>query len=126
MHITGYQLKKFLKNSDITQDEAAKSLNVSRQTVNNWCKLAVLDDDIIHNVKTIYPNFLDESITVVKEPEIAYKSDIRLLIEQNTQLIKNNTTLVETINKLSEELISMNRDAKNAHAREDAGCANVG
>lgn len=143
MQVTGNQFKKFLKHFDITQDEAAKSLKVSRQTVNNWCKQAFLDDSILQIVKTSYPKFdeylsgnsprkeyeFDSVPTEVAETQIEYgahKSDLRILIEQNAQLIKNNTTLVETISKLSEELITLNREAKNVHAREVVKCADVG
>lgn len=57
MQVSGYQLKKFLKHLDITQDEAAKRLKVSRQTINTWCKLAILDDLAIQNVKTTFVEF---------------------------------------------------------------------
>lgn len=57
MQVSGYQLKKFLKHLDITQDEAARRLKVSRQTINTWCKLAILDDLTLQNVKTSFPEF---------------------------------------------------------------------
>lgn len=66
---------------------------------------------------------------VVNEDPAKYgkeKSELRLLLEQNAQLVKNNTTLVETISKISEELINLHRESKNAHARGDVGCADVG
>lgn len=60
MQITGNQLKKFLKTKEITQEEASLSLKVSRQTVNNWCKLAFLDETILQIVKTSFPEFISE------------------------------------------------------------------
>lgn len=143
MQVTGNQFKKFLKHFDITQDEAAKSLKVSRQTVNNWCKQAFLDDSVLQIVKTSYPRFdeylsgngtqneyeFGSELKEVAEPEIEYgahKSDLRILIEQNAQLVKNNTKLVDTITRLSEELITLNREAKNGPARGDVKCADVG
>ncbi len=57
MQASGLQLKKFLKNLDITQDEAAKRLKVSRQTINTWCKQAILDDEVLQNVKSEFDSF---------------------------------------------------------------------
>lgn len=57
MQVSGYQLKKFLKHLDVTQDDASKRLKVSRQTINTWCKLAVLDESILQNVKTSFLEF---------------------------------------------------------------------
>jgi transcriptional regulator with XRE-family HTH domain len=37
--MNGKEFKKFLKNNGITQEEAAKVLNLSRRTVNLWCKM---------------------------------------------------------------------------------------
>lgn len=52
MTIKGIILKKALKSLDLTQQDAADKLGVSRQTVVNWCGKAELDIEILHIVKT--------------------------------------------------------------------------
>lgn len=52
MIVKGIILKKALKSLDLTQQDAADKLGVSRQTVVNWCGKAELDIEILHIVKT--------------------------------------------------------------------------
>jgi len=49
-NISGEILKNALRAHNLTQDYAAKSLNVSRQTINTWCKAASLESDIIERI----------------------------------------------------------------------------
>lgn len=51
MKINGKSLKLALRGAGITQEEAAKRLNVTRQTVGNWVKYDELDADILQKVK---------------------------------------------------------------------------
>lgn len=52
MKISGKKLKTALRVANITQQEAADILEVSRQTVNSWISKEELADDILVNVKT--------------------------------------------------------------------------
>lgn len=79
MQVTGLQLKKFLKYLDLTQDEASKRLNVSRQTINTWCKLAYLDEVTVQNVKTTFvsfDNWLKNDGGVLQEIAIEYRTGV--------------------------------------------------
>jgi len=98
-----------------------------------------------------------EQINEVKEPGMVYGGPPKTLMESQAmlisiqeQLVRNNTKLVDTNNKLAEQVIelcsqqsspgtkeliesirkevieSVKSELKNFHAREDAGCANVG
>lgn len=75
MQVSGYQFKKFLKFLDITQDDASKRLKVSRQTINTWCKLAILDDLALHNVKTEFSefeNWIKNNELSLEDPSVNY------------------------------------------------------
>lgn len=158
MQVSGYQLKKFLKFLDITQDEASKRLNVSRQTINTWCKLAVLDDTTLNNVKTTFTEFSSWLLNGEGDPITSQSGETRQILEDPqtkfyepldpvAQLIRNNTILaesnarmtethkiliesnaamVDSMKKMMDQIIELNKTAKNSHAREDAGCADVG
>jgi hypothetical protein len=74
----------------------------------------------------------NEEKGIIKEPDIAF-TNMRLLIENNSQLVKNNTTLVESIGRLtlinerlSHEILKYCSETKNGHVQEDAECADVG
>jgi phage repressor protein C with HTH and peptisase S24 domain len=49
--MSGNQLREAIKRAGITQDEAAKSLGITRRTLQNWFKLGKLDANISQNVK---------------------------------------------------------------------------
>ena len=112
MQVSGYQLKKFLKFLDITQDEASKRLNVSRQTINTWCKLAVLDDTALNNVKTTFTEFSSWLLTE-GDPILSQSGETRKILEDPptkfyepldpvAQLIRNNTILAESNARMTE------------------------
>lgn len=48
---TGKQLRKALRTNDLTVDDAAEQLNISRGTLYNYFKLEALDQDFVRNVK---------------------------------------------------------------------------
>ncbi len=48
---SGKDLKKALKNTDLTMEEAAQKLNVSRGTLYNYFNVAELDEEIVQNVQ---------------------------------------------------------------------------
>jgi phage repressor protein C with HTH and peptisase S24 domain len=48
---TGKQLRKALRTNDLTVDDAAEQLNISRGTLYNYFKLEALDRDFVRNVK---------------------------------------------------------------------------
>lgn len=52
MIINGKKLRLAIKSLDITQEEAAKRLGVTRQTVVNWISRAELDSNILQIVKS--------------------------------------------------------------------------
>lgn len=148
MEVSGYQLKQFLKFLDITQEEASKRLNVSRQTINTWCKLAVLDDSALQNVKAGFSQFENwvannyDCNSTITEPSSDYRSSdpISQLIKNNTLLaesnarmtethkilIESNAAMVDSMKKMMDQIIELNKTAKNSHAREDVGCADAG
>lgn len=115
MEVSGYQLKSFLKFLDITQDEASKRLNVSRQTINTWCKLAVLDDSALQNVKSVFSQFENwvsdnyNSASIVSEPSNDYKSSDPLsqLIRNNTILVESNAVMADSVKKLTDQIIKL-------------------
>lgn len=158
MQVSGYQLKKFLKFLDITQDEASKRLNVSRQTINTWCKLAVLDDTTLNNVKTTFTEFSSwllngegdqitsqsgETRQILEDPQTKFYEPLdpvaqlirnnTILAESNARmtethkiLIESNAAMVDSMKKMMDQIIELNKTAKNSHAREDVGCADAG
>lgn len=115
MEVSGYQFKSFLKFLDITQDEASKRLNVSRQTINTWCKLAVLDDSALQNVKSAFSQFENwvsdnyNSASIVSEPSNDYKSSDPLsqLIRNNTILVESNAVMADSVKKLTDQIIKL-------------------
>lgn len=113
MQVSGYQLKKFLKFLDITQDEASKRLNVSRQTINTWCKLAALDDTALNNVKTTFTEFSSWLLNGEGDPIMSQSGETRQILEDPqtkfyepldpvAQLIRNNTILAESNARMTE------------------------
>ncbi|QEL01089.1 helix-turn-helix domain-containing protein [Olivibacter sp. LS-1] len=52
MIINGKKLRVAIKSLDLTQEEAAKRLGVTRQTVVNWISRAELDSNILQIVKS--------------------------------------------------------------------------
>lgn len=122
MEVSGYQLKQFLKFLDITQDEASKRLNVSRQTINTWCKLAVLDDAALQNVKSVFAQFENwvadnfNSASTLTEPLIDYRvsdpigqliKNNTLLAESNSKLVQSNTVMLDSVKMLTDQLIKL-------------------
>ena len=53
----GKIFKKYLKINDFTQKKAAEMLNVTRETVNTWCKMEEIPDKISQKVKLCFPDF---------------------------------------------------------------------
>lgn len=122
MEVSGYQLKQFLKYLDITQDEASKRLNVSRQTINTWCKLAVLDDSTLQNVKSVFSHFenwvadnYNHNSTVAEPAERYNPSDPvgqliknnTLLAESNSRLVESNAVMLDSVKMLTDQLIKL-------------------
>lgn len=52
MNINGKKLKIAIKSADLTQEQAAEKLNVTRQALSQWLKHETLSDEIIQNVKS--------------------------------------------------------------------------
>lgn len=51
MNSNGNRLKLAIKGLGLTQEDAAKKLGITRQTLNNYFNRAELDDEFIQNVK---------------------------------------------------------------------------
>lgn len=111
--IPGIELKKFLKTLKITQEEASYTLKVSRQTINNWCKMAFLDNDIVENVKTKYPDFAKyislQAKSIINEPKTSYQTsnlsndvDLREIFEMMKKLVDSNAKLSEGIENVTQ------------------------
>jgi len=75
--MNGKNFKKFLKINDLTQENAGKILNVTRQTVNIWCKMEEIPAEILQKVKLHFPNF------DIMESDMQSKNYQNLTIENN-------------------------------------------
>lgn len=88
--MTGNYLKNSIKTLGLTQSEAAEKLGVTRATLNNWCKLAVLPAATVANVKTsLGIDFPDEPTDDAIHETL--RSQQRT-IEELTGIIKNLTS----------------------------------
>jgi len=63
----GIELKEAIKSLGITQEEAAKRLNISRPTMSSWCNKEILSHSIINKVKT----HLDIDLTDITEKTVS-------------------------------------------------------
>lgn len=120
MKIKGIILKQALQIENITQEEAAKRLNVSRPTVSVWCNKEILTDDIIGAVK----DKLDIDLTSVRYGSRAMVSDknastedlmvlYKSLIEEKDKRIQDKDGLIQAqINSLrdKDEIIELLKD----------------
>lgn len=89
--MTGNQLKFELKKLNVTQEEAADRLGVTRRTLQNWFSLDELDANISQNVKSVLGiGNCDSGSTI----------DVNSLIEANRQLseiINRQSKIIETL-----------------------------
>lgn len=69
--ITGINLKKIVKQTSLTQEEAAKRLGITRQTLSSWFKYDKLDNDILQNVKTNLLPLIDTKVLDMAKDESA-------------------------------------------------------
>lgn len=90
--MTGNQLRIEIKKLNITQEEAANALGVTRRTLQNWFELEEIDANISQKVKEKL-NITDEEPT-----QISSVNDLVELIRSQQETIKN---LSETIKNLT-------------------------
>ena len=84
--MTGIQLKEELKKMRMTQEEAANKLNVTRATLNNWCKQAELPPHIVKNVKTLLGIVVNDS-----------SDDLMSIIKSQQRTIENLSETIRTL-----------------------------
>lgn len=90
--MTGIQLKLEVRKLNITQEDAASKLGVTRQTLQNWFKSGELDANILQTVKTNLG---------IGECNLETQVDINSLIEANKNLTETIKNLSETIKNLT-------------------------
>ncbi len=73
-----------MKLNGLRQDDAAKIFNVSRQTINVWCKSDVIDDKI---VKQIYERF---RVTDPSVSPINLKGNSNIVAQNNSSITADN------------------------------------
>lgn len=102
MNISGKDLKRAIKASGLTQEEAAKKLNITRQTLNVWNKLDKIPGDVIQDVRSFLGIDLELVVTAFPDSEqIKNKSDTENLNNLYDQLI---TELRERLKEKDERL----------------------
>ncbi len=82
--MSGKEFKQLLKLNGLRQDDAAKIFNVSRQTINVWCKSDVIDDKI---VKQIYERF---RVTDPSVSPINLKGNSNIVAQNNSSITADN------------------------------------
>lgn len=55
--MTGKELKKYLILHDLEQEDAAKIVGVTRQTINSWCQKDNLGEKILLQVKKMFDEY---------------------------------------------------------------------
>ena len=55
--MTGKELKKYLILHDLEQEDAAKIVGVTRQTINSWCQKDNLGEKILLQVKVLFDKY---------------------------------------------------------------------
>lgn len=55
--MTGKELKKYLILHDLEQEDAAKIVGVTRQTINSWCQKDNLGEKILLQVKLLFDKY---------------------------------------------------------------------
>ena len=55
--MTGKELKKYLILHDLEQEDAAKIVGVTRQTINSWCQKDILGEKILLQVKMLFDKY---------------------------------------------------------------------
>lgn len=117
--MNGKNFKYILKINNITQEEAAKMLNVTRSTIARWCKMDNVSDENYNKIIDVFnkngindlPNSIDgntnntiigSTITTGNSNKISnndFTSLIDLLKKKDEQIDK----LIEVIGKLAEK-----------------------
>lgn len=121
----GIELKEAIKSLGITQEEAAKRLNISRPTMSSWCNKEILSHSIINKVKThldidltditkktvsmpvlekaIDNSAVNEIINKIYSPDVLKDKVIELLesaVKDKDAIIKDKQEIIELQRKL--------------------------
>lgn len=97
--MTGNQLKYEIKKLNITQDEAAKKLGITRQTLGMWLKYAELDNMTMQLVTAKLG--ISETSTFLDKA-----GDLPKVIAELTELNKSQQRTIESLSKTIENLTS--------------------
>jgi phage repressor protein C with HTH and peptisase S24 domain len=98
----GSDFKSYLRIQNITQDKAAETLGVSRQTINTWCKTDSLDIDIINKIKAKYKFFTPYNVSNEINTEYSNSDNLHVFNDKNINHRQNaellNTDIYNIIN----------------------------
>lgn len=95
----GKELKKLIRDKELSQEKAAKLLNITRQTLNIWCKMEEIPDKILHKVKKTF----DVEIKKINENSCE-KNHLYDLIECQKSEISSLKETIQTQKDLISEL----------------------
>lgn len=80
---------------------------------------------ILEDPQTKFYEPLDPVAQLIRNNTILAESNARMT-ETHKILIESNAAMVDSMKKMMDQIIELNKTAKNSHAREDVKCADVG
>lgn len=113
------EIKEKREKLGLTQEELAKSIGVSKNTVFNYEKGKVIPDSKIELLEKILnstnPNIVNEPITIYRKKEISFEEKRKLIeeeIRQINEVIKHKLEIIELLKIQIEVLADTETDRK--------------